>query len=132
VRRDLDEFTEFVAARSGALLRTAVLLSGGDRQHGEDLLQEANSGKVVDLATGRILGHIPISPPMDGVLAGACCPVFWSSDGHLLLSTVTRVNYGRVDHVLMSCEPTDDHLTCTRATDELIDNPLPAFSLAAP
>jgi RNA polymerase sigma-70 factor, ECF subfamily len=41
VTRDLDEFTEFVAARSGALLRTAVLLSGGDRQHGEDLLQDA-------------------------------------------------------------------------------------------
>lgn len=39
--RDLDEFTAFVAARSGALLRTAVLLSGGDRQHGEDLLQDA-------------------------------------------------------------------------------------------
>lgn len=41
MRRDLDDFTEFVAARSGALLRTAVLLSGGDRQQGEDLLQEA-------------------------------------------------------------------------------------------
>jgi RNA polymerase sigma-70 factor (sigma-E family) len=39
--RDLDEFTEYVAARSGALLRTAVLLVGGDRQHAEDLVQEA-------------------------------------------------------------------------------------------
>jgi RNA polymerase sigma-70 factor, ECF subfamily len=41
VERDLDAFGEFVAARSSALLRTAVLLAGGDRQHGEDLLQDA-------------------------------------------------------------------------------------------
>jgi RNA polymerase sigma-70 factor (sigma-E family) len=41
VERRLDAFGEFVAARSGALLRTAVLLAGGDRQHGEDLLQDA-------------------------------------------------------------------------------------------
>jgi RNA polymerase sigma-70 factor (sigma-E family) len=33
------EFTAFVAARSGALMRTAHLLAG-DRQHGEDLLQQ--------------------------------------------------------------------------------------------
>jgi RNA polymerase sigma-70 factor (sigma-E family) len=39
--RSLDTFGEFVAARSSALLRTAVLLTGGDRQHGEDLLQDA-------------------------------------------------------------------------------------------
>jgi RNA polymerase sigma-70 factor (sigma-E family) len=41
VERGLDAFGEFVAARSSALLRTAVLLAGGDRQHGEDLLQDA-------------------------------------------------------------------------------------------
>jgi RNA polymerase sigma-70 factor (sigma-E family) len=41
VERSRDAFGEFVAARSGALLRTAVLLAGGDRQHGEDLLQDA-------------------------------------------------------------------------------------------
>jgi RNA polymerase sigma-70 factor (sigma-E family) len=41
VERSLDAFGEFVAARSSALLRTAVLLAGGDRQHGEDLLQDA-------------------------------------------------------------------------------------------
>lgn len=41
MERNLDAFGEFVAARSGALLRTAVLLAGGDRQHGEDLLQDA-------------------------------------------------------------------------------------------
>lgn len=34
------EFTAFVAARSAALMRTAHLLAG-DRQHGEDLLQQA-------------------------------------------------------------------------------------------
>lgn len=34
------EFTAFVAARSTALLRLAHLLAG-DRQHGEDLLQQA-------------------------------------------------------------------------------------------
>jgi RNA polymerase sigma-70 factor (sigma-E family) len=34
-----DEFTEFVRGRSTALLRTAVLLAGGDRGHAEDLLQ---------------------------------------------------------------------------------------------
>jgi RNA polymerase sigma-70 factor (sigma-E family) len=41
MERSVDAFGEFVAARSGALLRTAVLLAGGDRQHGEDLLQDA-------------------------------------------------------------------------------------------
>jgi RNA polymerase sigma-70 factor (sigma-E family) len=34
------DFREFVASRSGALLRTAYLLTG-DRQHAEDLLQTA-------------------------------------------------------------------------------------------
>ncbi len=34
------EFDEFVRARSMALLRTAVLLTGGDRGHAEDLLQD--------------------------------------------------------------------------------------------
>ena len=36
-----DGFREFVASRSSALLRTAVLLSGGDRHAAEDLLQNA-------------------------------------------------------------------------------------------
>ncbi|MEU4798956.1 SigE family RNA polymerase sigma factor [Streptomyces sp. NPDC023327] len=36
-----DSFREFVASRSPALLKTAVLLSGGDRHAGEDLLQNA-------------------------------------------------------------------------------------------
>ncbi len=36
----LAEFEEFVAARSPALLRTAFLLSGGDRGAAEDLLQD--------------------------------------------------------------------------------------------
>ncbi|MFJ4683531.1 SigE family RNA polymerase sigma factor [Streptomyces sp. NPDC088789] len=36
-----DDFREFVATRSTALLKTAVLLSGGDRHAGEDLLQNA-------------------------------------------------------------------------------------------
>ncbi|MER6749754.1 SigE family RNA polymerase sigma factor [Streptomyces fungicidicus] len=36
-----ESFREFVANRSPALLRTAVLLSGGDRHAGEDLLQNA-------------------------------------------------------------------------------------------
>ncbi|MFD1311547.1 SigE family RNA polymerase sigma factor, partial [Streptomyces kaempferi] len=34
-----ENFREFVANRSSALLRTAVLLSGGDRHAAEDLLQ---------------------------------------------------------------------------------------------
>jgi RNA polymerase sigma-70 factor (sigma-E family) len=34
-----DAFTEFVRGRSTSLLRTAVLLTGGDRGHAEDLLQ---------------------------------------------------------------------------------------------
>lgn len=38
---DQDSFQEFVANRSTALLRTAVLLSGGDRHAAEDLLQNA-------------------------------------------------------------------------------------------
>jgi RNA polymerase sigma-70 factor (sigma-E family) len=39
--RDASEagFTEFVRDRSTALLRTAVLLAGGDRGHAEDLVQ---------------------------------------------------------------------------------------------
>jgi RNA polymerase sigma-70 factor (sigma-E family) len=41
VSRDLEEFTAFIAARSRALLRTAWLLTGGDRGAGEDLLQDA-------------------------------------------------------------------------------------------
>ena len=36
-----ENFREFVAQRSPALLRTATLLSGGDRHAGEDLLQNA-------------------------------------------------------------------------------------------
>ena len=36
-----ESFREFVANRSSALLKTAVLLSGGDRHAGEDLLQNA-------------------------------------------------------------------------------------------
>ncbi|MZD06970.1 SigE family RNA polymerase sigma factor [Streptomyces sp. SID5785] len=39
--RSAESFREFVANRSSALLRTAVLLSGGDRHAGEDLLQNA-------------------------------------------------------------------------------------------
>ena len=34
-----DDFTDFVRGRSTALLRTAVLLAGGDRGHAEDMLQ---------------------------------------------------------------------------------------------
>ncbi len=37
----LESFREFVDNRSSALLKTAVLLSGGDRHAGEDLLQNA-------------------------------------------------------------------------------------------
>ncbi|MFI7012316.1 SigE family RNA polymerase sigma factor [Streptomyces sp. NPDC050145] len=40
-RRGAESFREFVANRSSALLKTAVLLSGGDRHAGEDLLQNA-------------------------------------------------------------------------------------------
>ncbi|GGM89251.1 SigE family RNA polymerase sigma factor [Streptomyces fuscichromogenes] len=36
-----ENFREFVAGRSSALLRTAVLLTGGDRHAAEDLLQNA-------------------------------------------------------------------------------------------
>ena len=36
-----ESFREFVANRSSALLKTAVLLSGGDRHAAEDLLQNA-------------------------------------------------------------------------------------------
>jgi RNA polymerase sigma-70 factor (sigma-E family) len=36
-----DEFTAFVRARSSALLRSACLLTAGDRQAGEDLVQAA-------------------------------------------------------------------------------------------
>ncbi|MYX37243.1 MULTISPECIES: SigE family RNA polymerase sigma factor [unclassified Streptomyces] len=36
-----ENFTEFVENRSSALLKTAVLLSGGDRHAAEDLLQNA-------------------------------------------------------------------------------------------
>ena len=37
----LESFREFVDGRSSALLKTAVLLCGGDRHAGEDLLQNA-------------------------------------------------------------------------------------------
>ncbi|GGW73005.1 DNA-directed RNA polymerase sigma-70 factor [Streptomyces lucensis JCM 4490] len=36
-----ESFQQFVAARSSALLKTAVLLTGGDRHAAEDLLQNA-------------------------------------------------------------------------------------------
>ncbi|MFE6893125.1 SigE family RNA polymerase sigma factor [Streptomyces sp. NPDC057694] len=39
--QNAESFREFVASRSSALLKTAVLLSGGDRHAGEDLLQNA-------------------------------------------------------------------------------------------
>ncbi|MEV7191840.1 SigE family RNA polymerase sigma factor [Streptomyces sp. NPDC093510] len=39
--QEQDRFREFVETRSPALLKTAVLLSGGDRHAGEDLLQNA-------------------------------------------------------------------------------------------
>ena len=38
---ELEGFREFVDNRSSALLKTAVLLCGGDRHAGEDLLQSA-------------------------------------------------------------------------------------------
>lgn len=38
--RNQEEFSEFVAARSGALFRTAYLMVG-DHQHAQDLVQEA-------------------------------------------------------------------------------------------
>jgi len=38
---ELESFREFVDNRSSALLKTAVLLCGGDRHAGEDLLQSA-------------------------------------------------------------------------------------------
>ncbi|HVK22513.1 MAG TPA: SigE family RNA polymerase sigma factor [Actinokineospora sp.] len=43
-----DEFTDFVAHRSTALLRTAYLLCGGDRAAAEDLLQD-----VLERAYGK-------------------------------------------------------------------------------
>ncbi|MFE2546176.1 SigE family RNA polymerase sigma factor [Actinacidiphila glaucinigra] len=43
-----ENFKDFVESRSSALLKTAVLLSGGDRHAGEDLLQNA-----LIKATGR-------------------------------------------------------------------------------
>ncbi|MEV0257052.1 SigE family RNA polymerase sigma factor [Streptomyces sp. NPDC050732] len=39
--QEQERFREFVETRSSALLKTAVLLSGGDRHAGEDLLQNA-------------------------------------------------------------------------------------------
>ncbi|WP_436491748.1 SigE family RNA polymerase sigma factor [Actinokineospora sp. HUAS TT18] len=43
-----DEFTDFVAHRSPALLRTAYLLCGGDKSAAEDLLQD-----VLERAYGK-------------------------------------------------------------------------------
>ncbi|ANZ38123.1 hypothetical protein BBK82_20720 [Lentzea guizhouensis] len=40
----MQEFEEFVALRSQALLRTAYLLCGGDRQAAEDMLQDVLMG----------------------------------------------------------------------------------------
>lgn len=51
MRSDEQEFRDFAAARSRALLRTAYLLTG-DHQHAEDLLQAALT--KVFLAWGRI------------------------------------------------------------------------------
>jgi RNA polymerase sigma-70 factor (sigma-E family) len=53
---DADDFAEFVAARSGALLRTAYLLTG-NRQDAEDLVQTALV-KVVP-KWGRLREHEP-------------------------------------------------------------------------
>ncbi len=53
---DADDFAEFVAARSGALLRTAYLLTG-NRQDAEDLVQTALV-KVVP-RWGRLRDHEP-------------------------------------------------------------------------
>ena len=53
---DADDFAEFVAARSGALLRTAYLLTGS-HQDAEDLLQTALI-KVVP-KWGRLREHEP-------------------------------------------------------------------------
>jgi hypothetical protein len=39
-----DDFSEFVRGRSTRLLRTAVLLTGGDVGHAEDLLQGTSYG----------------------------------------------------------------------------------------
>ncbi|MFF8639301.1 SigE family RNA polymerase sigma factor [Streptomyces sp. NPDC015345] len=39
--QEQESFREFVETRSSALLKTAILLSGGDRHAGEDLLQNA-------------------------------------------------------------------------------------------
>jgi RNA polymerase sigma-70 factor (sigma-E family) len=53
---DADDFAEFVAARSGALLRTAYLLTG-DRQDAEDLVQTALIKAVPKW--GRLREHEP-------------------------------------------------------------------------
>jgi RNA polymerase sigma-70 factor (sigma-E family) len=53
---DADDFAEFVAARSGALLRTAYLLTG-DHQDAEDLVQTALIKAVPKW--GRLREHEP-------------------------------------------------------------------------
>ena len=59
VRRDRDdEFRAFVAARSGALLRTAYLLTGGDWGRAEDLLQTALTKTYLSWHRIRDLGAL--------------------------------------------------------------------------
>lgn len=49
-------FEEFVYARSGSLLRTALLLTGQNRAEAEDLLQLGVGAGVPTLAEGLPVG----------------------------------------------------------------------------
>lgn len=90
------------------------------------------SGKVVDLTTGQVLGRIPVTAPMDGISLAECCEMFWSSDGHLLVTVWTGSEITRAEYLLVSCQTTDGRLSCSRATDPLSAYPFPALSLLAP
>ncbi|GLZ39126.1 SigE family RNA polymerase sigma factor [Actinokineospora sp. NBRC 105648] len=62
-----DQFAEFVAHRSTALLRTAYLLCAGDRQAAEDLLQDVL--ERVYARRGRVRGDL--EPYVRAALANA-------------------------------------------------------------
>ncbi|WP_156758741.1 SigE family RNA polymerase sigma factor [Actinokineospora pegani] len=64
---DADEFSDFVTHRSAALLSTAYLLCGGDREAARDLLQDVL--ERVYLRRRRVTG--PLEPYVRAALANA-------------------------------------------------------------
>lgn len=75
------------------------------------------TGKVVDLATGRVLGTLPVTRPTDGFFGNDCCLVSWTADNHLIFDVEDVSQHPRF--LLISCDVGGEAVSCTRASNLL-------------